>query len=72
MSILASLERAYHRLEKEDKVPPIGYSDERIDYCVVLKVDGQPKWPAYGPTRPLREETCSPATFSSATREAGG
>ena len=42
MSILASLERAYHRLEKEDKVPPIGYSDERIDYCVVLKADGQP------------------------------
>ncbi len=42
MSILASLERAYHRLAEEDKVPPIGYSDERIDYCVVLKADGQP------------------------------
>ena len=42
MSILASLERAYHRLEKEDKVPPIGYSDERISYCVVLNADGQP------------------------------
>ena len=42
MSILSSLERAYHRLAKEDKVPPIGYSDERIDYCVVLNADGQP------------------------------
>ena len=42
MSILASLERAYHRLATEDKVPPIGYSNERIDYCVVLKADGQP------------------------------
>ena len=42
MSILSSLERAYHRLAKEDKVPPIGYSYERIDYCVVLNADGQP------------------------------
>ena len=42
MSILSSLERAYHRLAKENKVPPIGYSDERIDYCVVLNADGQP------------------------------
>ena len=42
MSILASLERAYHRLAKENKVPPIGYSDERIDYCVVLDATGQP------------------------------
>ena len=42
MSILASLERAYHRLEKEDKVPPIGYSDERVGYCVVLGTDGRP------------------------------
>ncbi len=41
MSILSSLERAYHRLKKEDKVPPIGYSAERIDYCVVLNVAGQ-------------------------------
>ena len=42
MSVLASLERAYHRLEKEDKVPPIGYSDERIGYCIVLGTDGRP------------------------------
>ena len=42
MSILASLERAYHRLAEEDKVPPIGYSDERVGYCVVLGTDGQP------------------------------
>ncbi len=42
MSILSSLERAYHRLAKKDKVPPIGYSDERIDYCIVLNVNGQP------------------------------
>ena len=42
MSILSSLERAYHRLAKEDKVPPIGYSDERIDYCVVLNTEGRP------------------------------
>ncbi len=42
MSILSSLERAYHRLAKEDKVPPIGYSDEKIDYCIVLNVNGQP------------------------------
>ncbi len=42
MSILASLERAYHRLEKEYKVPPIGYSNERISYCVVLSNDGRP------------------------------
>ena len=42
MSILSSLERAYHRLAKENKVPPIGYSDERISYCVVLNTDGQP------------------------------
>ena len=45
MSILASLERAYHRLATENKVPPIGYSNERIDYCVVLKADGQPDGP---------------------------
>ena len=42
MSILASLERAYHRLEEEDKVSPIGYSDERVGYCVVLGTDGRP------------------------------
>lgn len=42
MSILSSLERAYHRLAKDDKVPPIGYSDERIDYCVVLDNAGRP------------------------------
>lgn len=42
MSILASLERAYHRLAEEDKVPPIGYSDERVSYCVVLNANGQP------------------------------
>ncbi len=42
MSILSSLERAYHRLAKENKVPPIGYSNERIDYCVVLDTTGQP------------------------------
>ena len=42
MSILTSLERAYHRLEKENKVPPIGYSDERVSYCVVLNAEGQP------------------------------
>lgn len=42
MSILTSLERAYHRLEKEDKVPPVGYSDERVGYCVVLGTDGRP------------------------------
>ena len=42
MSILTSLDRAYHRLEKEDKVPPIGYSDERVGYCVVLGTDGRP------------------------------
>ena len=45
MSILSSLERAYHRLAKEDKVPPIGYSDERISYCVVLNANGQPVGP---------------------------
>ena len=45
MSILASLERAYHRLATENKVPPIGYSNERIDYCVVLKADGPPDGP---------------------------
>ena len=45
MSILASLERAYHQLAEEDKVPPIGYSDERISYCVVLNANGQPVGP---------------------------
>ncbi len=42
MSILASLERAYHLLSEEDKVPALGYSDERVGYCVVLGTDGQP------------------------------
>ena len=53
MSILASLERAYHRLAEEDKVPPIGYSDERVSYCVVLNANGQP----VGPPMDLRDHS---------------
>lgn len=51
MSILSSLERAYHRLAKENKVPLIGYSNERVSYCVVLNANGQP----VGPPMDLRD-----------------
>ena len=53
MSILTSLEQAYHRLAKENKVPPIGYSDERVSYCVVLNANGQP----VGPPMDLRDHS---------------
>lgn len=42
MSILTSLERAYHRLAEDEKVPPIGYADERIGYCIILNASGRP------------------------------
>ena len=72
MSILFSLEQAYHRLKEEGKVPPIGYSNERIGYCIVLNADGQPIGPPADLRDRLEKKNHNLSTPSSATREAGG
>ena len=41
MSILASLERAYGRLDARGQVPAFGYSTQTIHGCIVLERDGR-------------------------------
>lgn len=40
MSFLQALNRAYDRLSEEGKVPPFGYSSEKISFCISLNPDG--------------------------------
>ncbi|CCG39876.1 type I-C CRISPR-associated protein Cas8c/Csd1 [Magnetospirillum molischianum] len=42
MSILAALTKAYDRLAEDHKVPPFGYSSEKIGFLISLNEDGTP------------------------------
>ncbi|MDD3287569.1 MAG: type I-C CRISPR-associated protein Cas8c/Csd1 [Alphaproteobacteria bacterium] len=51
MTILASLNNAYYRLAKRDKVPAFGFSTEKVSFVISLNSDGS----IAGPPRDIRD-----------------